>query len=151
MGSEWAKKLDSPKNYQIGVQHLLNPHQRRYGLSQINKVCGMTNERSYVKSSEDLHEAFNLVQSFRKIMVEKSGDTELKEWIEKSITSGLKEIASFAKGLLADYSAVENALTLLWSDGPVEGNVNRLKTIKRQMYGRAGFDLLRKRVVYAPS
>lgn len=84
-------------------------------------------------------------------MAEKSGVTKLRQWIAKSSTSGLKEIAPFAKGLLADYPAVENALTLPWSNGPVEGNVNRLKMIKRQMYGRAGFDLLRKRVVYAQS
>jgi len=102
-------------------------------------------------SCEDLHKTFTIVQSFRKMMAERSGDTELREWIEQSISSGVKEIASFAKGLLADYPAVENALTLPWSNGPVEGNVNRLKMIKRQMYGRAGFDLLRKRVVYAPS
>jgi hypothetical protein len=107
--------------------------------------------RELCKSSKELNKTFILVQSFRKIMAEKSGDTKLREWIEKSSTSGLKEIASFAKGLLADCPAVENALTLPWSNGPVEGNVNRLKMIKRQMYGRAGFDLLRKRVVYAPS
>lgn len=107
--------------------------------------------RELCKYSEDLNKTFILVQYFRKIMAEKSGDMELKEWIEKSSTSGIKEIESFAKGLLADYSAVENALTLLWSNGPVEGNVNRLKMIKRQMYGRAGFELLRKRVVYSPS
>ena len=46
-----------------------------------------------------------------------------------------------------DYAAVLNGLTLPWSSGVVEGNVNRLKIIKRQMYGRAGFPLLRKRVL----
>nr|WP_262487096.1 transposase [Chitinophaga costaii] len=45
---------------------------------------------------------------------------------------------------------IENALSLYWSNGPVEGNVNRLKMIKRQMYGRAGFELLRKLVLFAP-
>lgn len=103
------------------------------------------------KSSEDLQEIFILAQSSRKIMVERSGNTELKEWIDKSNKSRVKEMASFAKGLLADCKAVENALSLPWSNGPVEGNVNRLKTIKRQMYGRAGFDLLRRRVAYTPS
>lgn len=142
MGSEWAKKLGSLKNYRIMVQQLLNHHQRQYGFCQINKICGMTNGISSAnyacKSSKELNKTFILVQSFRKIMAEKSGDTKLREWIEKSSTSGLKEIASFAKGLLADCPAVENALTLPWSNGPVEGNVNRLKMIKRQMYGRAG-------------
>jgi len=102
-------------------------------------------------SFDDIKEIFKLAQSFRNMMAARSGNTELKEWIDRSTRSGIKEIASFAKGVRADYPAVENALTLPWSNGPVEGNVNRLKTIKRQMYGRAGFDLLRRRVVYSPS
>lgn len=101
--------------------------------------------------SEEMMESFKLAQCFREMMIKRSGDKKLRAWIDRSITSGIKEIASFAKGILADYPAVENAFTLPWSNGPVEGNVNRLKTIKRQMYGRAGFDLLRRRVVYTPS
>jgi transposase len=60
--------------------------------------------------------------------------------------SGCAELQSFAAGLRQDESAVAAALTEAWSNGPVEGQVNRLKTIKRQMYGRAGFELLRARV-----
>jgi transposase len=56
-------------------------------------------------------------------------------------------MASFAKGLSTDYDAVKAALHYSYSNGPVEGQVNRLKLIKRQAYGRAGFDLLRKRVL----
>lgn len=102
-------------------------------------------------SSKELEKAFLLAQSFRGMMAKRSGNIELRDWIVKSRQSGISEMASFAKGLLTDYTAVENALTLPWSNGPVEGNVNRLKTIKRQMYGRAGLDLLRRRVVYSPS
>lgn len=102
-------------------------------------------------ASKDLQKTFTLVQSFHKMMAGRSGNTELRSWIDQSTESDIKEITSFARGLLADYPAVENALTLPWSNGPVEGNVNRLKTIKRQMYGRAGFELLRRRVVHAPS
>ena len=54
-----------------------------------------------------------------------------------------------ARGL-QDLDAVRNALLLPWSNGQVEGQINRLKLIKRQMYGRAGFDLLRKRVLCQP-
>jgi transposase len=53
----------------------------------------------------------------------------------------------FAKGIKEDFDAVRNALSFEWSQGQVEGQVNRLKLIKRQMYGRANFDLLRKRVL----
>lgn len=57
---------------------------------------------------------------------------------------------SFAAGLQRDRTAVRNGLTLRFSSGPVAGNVNRIKMIKRQMYGRAKFDLLRKRILLAP-
>jgi transposase len=49
--------------------------------------------------------------------------------------------------LRADYAAVKSALQLSWSNGPTEGHVNRLKMLKRQMYGRAKLDLLRKRIL----
>jgi len=56
-------------------------------------------------------------------------------------------LKNFAKNLLRDYDAVNKAVVTEYSDGQVEGQVNRLKTIKRMMYGRAGFDLLRKMVL----
>jgi transposase len=59
----------------------------------------------------------------------------------------IKELKSFSSGLMSDFIAVKNALTLPWSNGQVEGQINKLKTIKRQMYGRASFDLLRKRLL----
>ncbi len=62
---------------------------------------------------------------------------------------GLREIAGFTAGLRQDDAAVRAALTTPWGNGPVERRVNRLKTINRQMYGRAGFQLLRVRVLAA--
>ena len=56
---------------------------------------------------------------------------------------------SFVRGVLADYDAVRAGLTLHHNSGPVEGNVNRIKMIKRKLYGRANFDLLRTRVLHA--
>lgn len=61
---------------------------------------------------------------------------------------GLTDLVSFARGLEREGDALKAALTLSFSNGPTEGGVNRLKTIKRQMYGRAKFDLLRIRVLY---
>lgn len=66
------------------------------------------------------------------------------EWLEAARQSALHR---FASGLVRDQHAVQAALTLPWSNGPVEGQVHRLKLIKRQMYGRASFDLLRLRVL----
>ena len=73
----------------------------------------------------------------------------LDDWIERTWNPAIpRELRTFATGLRSDYDAVKAALTTAWSNGQVEGQVNRLKLIKRQMYGRAKFDLLRQRVLY---
>ena len=74
---------------------------------------------------------------------------ELREWLIKATRSELPEFRRLAKGLTVDLSAVKAALLYEWSQGQVEGQVHRLKMIKRQMYGRAKLDLLRARVLYA--
>jgi transposase len=71
----------------------------------------------------------------------------LAAWIEKATGSGFPFIGQFARTLRRDLSAVELAITSPWNNGPMEGHVNRLKVLKRQMYGRAGFELLRARVL----
>ncbi len=67
------------------------------------------------------------------------------------MTSQIPEMKSFVNGVERDKEAVATALTYEWSQGQVEGQINRLKLIKKQMYGRANFDLLRQRVLYAVS
>jgi transposase len=73
----------------------------------------------------------------------------LDAWLEQASASGFPELVSLATGIKRDYAAVAAALSLPYSTGPVEGNINRLKLIKRSMYGRANFDLLRQRVLAA--
>ena len=68
-------------------------------------------------------------------------------WIVDSESIGVIQIQNFVIGILADYDAVRAALATSWSNGQTEGQVNRLKFIKRQMYGRGKFDLLRLRVL----
>jgi len=68
-------------------------------------------------------------------------------WVERSLKCSVKDLRHFAEGLLKDEAAVREAITQPWSNGQVEGQVNRLKNIKRQMYGRAKFELLRIRVL----
>ncbi len=70
-------------------------------------------------------------------------------WFERAEASAQPEIRSFATGLRRDHAAVEAAITSVWSNGQTEGQVNRLKALKRQMFGRAKLDLLRKRFLYA--
>jgi transposase len=72
---------------------------------------------------------------------------EFDHWLESAKATGIHELKSFAAGLVRDKAAVVAALSLPWSNGQVEGHIHRLKLIKRQMYGRAGFDLLRRRVL----
>jgi transposase len=73
-----------------------------------------------------------------------------EDWMTKAQGPGVaRELSGFAEGLKQDEAAVKAALSLGWSNGQVEGRINRLKTRKRQMYGRAGFDLLRRRFLQA--
>lgn len=99
--------------------------------------------------SQDIKLAYSLVQSFCRLLRERQAD-QLDSWLEKAEQCGIDVIRGFAAGLRKDYAAVKAALTYEWSQGQVEGQVNRLKLIKREMYGRANFDLLRKKVIGAP-
>ena len=88
------------------------------------------------------------VTAFAKILTGRHGE-QLDTWIAEVSADDQPDLRSFITGLKRDYQAVLNGLTLPYSSGKVEGNVNRIKMLKRQMYGRAGFDLLRKRVLLA--
>jgi transposase len=72
----------------------------------------------------------------------------LDAWLEQAANS---ELASFANGMARDIDAVRAAITTRWTTGPVEGQISRVKGIKRQMHGRAGHQLLRQRVLLAAS
>jgi hypothetical protein len=76
--------------------------------------------------------------------------TALHRWMDRARASGIALIQHFESRLQRDILAVEAAVTDRWSNGPVEGQVNRLKTLKRQMYGRAGVELLRARLIPLP-
>jgi len=89
----------------------------------------------------DLDAVAGHVASFAEIMSELGGD-RLGDWIARVEADHLPDLHSFTGGLKRDHDAVVNGLTLPYSSGAVEGNVNRIKMIKRQMYGRASFDLL---------
>jgi transposase len=90
--------------------------------------------------------AYDLGQRFTEMVRERQHES-LLPWLEDATNSGIGALKQFAKGIKQDLAAVTNALSLSWSNGQTEGQVNRLKLIKRQMYGRASFELLRKRVL----
>ena len=81
------------------------------------------------------------------LLVRERKHQRLRLWMEEANKSGIAELKSFVAGIERDYDAVKEALRLPWSQGPTEGKVNKLKTIKRVMYGRAGFRLLRQRLL----
>jgi transposase len=101
------------------------------------------------EADEKIAVAYDLGQRFTGMIRERQPES-LLPWLEDVSKSRISALKSFAKGIKQDLAAVTNALSLPWSNGQTEGQVNRLKLIKRQMYGRANFDLLRKRVLGEP-
>ncbi len=91
-------------------------------------------------------DALHLVTAFQAILTQHALD-RFYPWLEQCERSGISELVGFAQGLRRDDAAVQAAVRYRWNQGPVEGQVNRLKMLKRQMYGRAGFALLRCRVL----
>ncbi|MFE2274288.1 transposase [Streptomyces lavendulae] len=87
-----------------------------------------------------------VVRDFGEILTDRLG-ARLPAWIDAVDASQLPGLTGFALHLLRDLDAVTAGLTLHWSSGNIEGAVNRIKKIKRQLYGRAGFHLLRKMIL----
>ena len=123
----------------------------RYPLSSLfMKDLLRETEQSYLDAMlfnhPKLQEIYRLTQAFRTLISQKNPET-LDAWLTETEQCGIKKMQNFAWGLRQDYQAVKAALSSEWSNGQVEGQVNRLKSIKHQMYGRANFDLLRLRVL----
>lgn len=96
-----------------------------------------------------IEQTYTLAQAFLKLLGARQVD-KLAPWMHEALRCSLTPFQTFATGLHRDLSAVQGALSSPWSNGRVEGHVNRLKLVKRQMYGQASFELLRTRVVYPP-
>jgi transposase len=95
----------------------------------------------------ELRAASDHIRSFATMLTQLTGQDHLAQWISDVKDAELPGLSSFAKGLEQDLDAVTHGLTSRWNSGPVEGRVNHIKMIKRQMFGRAGLPLLRKRVL----
>lgn len=105
---------------------------------------------SFIRQEHTVDLAYTLAQQFVHLLREHHVE-ELDRWLSTCISSGLSELETFASGLQKESSALRAAIELSYSNGPVEGHVNRLKLIKRSMYNRGSFDLLRQRVLYSDS
>jgi len=106
---------------------------------QVEQMC---------QASEELSLAYELSQDFIGMLKERKLQA-LQDWLGRAKSSTISELKSIAKGRQQDYAAIEAACSQSWSQGQVEGQINRLKCLKRQMYGRAQFDLLHLRVLNA--
>jgi transposase len=128
-----------------------SPRQARWLLLRATETL-TPEERAYRTALLDaepaIREAQQLAADFGALVRTRDGPG-LIAWLDRADASGLPEIRSFAAGIQRDRSAVDAALSSVWSNGQTEGQVNRLKALKRQMYGRAKLDLLEKRFLYA--
>jgi transposase len=109
-------------------------------------------DREYLLVLKDLNQevaaAYELAQGFVRMLRGRHPEM-LDGWLEEALGSASPELRGFAEGLRADHDAVRAALCEAWSNGQVEGQINRLKLLKRQMYGRASFTVLKQRVLHA--
>ena len=132
-----------------------NPSQRPPTLRMLAHLIGRSpdkldeRDKEYLRQLSTIHPklqvAVELAKDFAAMVRHRQGE-KLTIWLGKAKASLLSR---FAAGLCQDYAAVRAALSLPWSNGPTEGHINRLKCLKRQMYGRANLDLLRQRLLAA--
>jgi transposase len=99
--------------------------------------------------SAEVAEAIELAQDFVQLVRQRQPE-RLDPWLQRATSSALEALQRFATGLRDDYAAIKAGVTLPWSTSPVEGHINRLKMLKRQMFGRARLDLLSCRFLWAP-
>ena len=128
----------------------LSPRELRWLLSKREEE--LTSEEKddltrLLETFEEVKHLYHLLHSFLHMLRTRQPE-RLNEWLKEARTCGIKELSSFVAGVERDYDAVQAGLTFQWSQGPVEGTVNKIKTHKRLMYGRASFTLLRQKVLH---
>jgi Transposase len=134
-----------------------SPHPPPLFEGGILSVCQTTREtyaetpgylEQICQASDELKRVYDLSQQFIS-MVKQREAKQLDAWLRDVREQGPRELRDFAAGIRRDYAAVRAGLSRPESNGQVEGQITRLKYLKRQMYGRAKFDLLRLRVLHA--
>jgi transposase len=134
-----------------------SPHRTRWLLVQPDLIRDTTEQQfleTLLHLCPQVGQARTLVQDFGALVHQRHDRracavAELDAWLVAAEHSGITELRGFARGVRRDLAAVQAALLLDWSQGQTEGQVNRLKTLKRQMYGRASFPLLRLRLLHS--
>ena len=118
----------------------------------IEKVKEITNDQLYeiYRQYPDLKMLFYCLKEFRALLL-KNSNSSLNEWLNNAEKLEIQELETFINGIRNDQDAVENAIRYSYSNGLAEGSVNKLKSIKRIMYGRCQFNLLRSKVLLLES
>jgi transposase len=127
----------------------LTPRRTAYWLLQAANPDNDMFSVQFFQHFPELQPTVELFQEFATMVRERREDL-LSDWMQRSLACDCAPLRKFVRGLQHDETAVRAALSEFWSNGQTEGQVNRLKFIKRQMYGRAKFDLLRLRVLHSP-
>lgn len=139
---DFSRKTRPLTSYQAALVMSLKPTQRkRWQQEYLERLCVL---------DEEIATTHSQVLAFTTMMRRRKGQ-QLDVWLEQALANEVAPLHNFAKGLQADYAAVRVGLTYQYSNGQVEGQNNRLKYLKRQMFGRASFNLLRARVLHRPS
>jgi transposase len=148
---DWSRRQSAPAGFQPAPSSL-SPRQAMWLLvsgpdnlneeqtAQREALCALCFEATVI---------YPLAQRFVEMIKERQAEA-LDQWLTDALGCDSSAMRRFARTLRQDYAAVRAALAFAWSGGQVEGQVNRLKVIKRVMYGRANFDLLRLRVLHPP-
>jgi transposase len=146
--TRWLLLREAHQRGHVAAVNALDDHKRHTGLDEPLDDREHRDVAGLLDRSVAIRTAQVLAQEFRLLL--RGGDSVgLKRWLQAARDSALPEFCSFVRGVQRDRAAVEAALAYHWSSGQVEGQINRLKTIKRQMYGRAQPDLLRQRLLHA--
>lgn len=155
--AEWRAELP-PKPRQGKPRLAAEPAQRRLSSRSAAFLMILSPEKLTVlqrqqveeicQASDELRTVYLLSQEFASLLRERQAES-LDSWLKRAKESHVAELSSFVNGIRRDYAAVRAACSLPWSNGIVEGHVNRLKFLKRQMFGRAHLDLLRVKVLHA--
>lgn len=115
---------------------------------EIDKVTKITKEiyEKVITMFPEVGKIYEIVKEFKEIMFSKKHE-KLKKWIQETKSHNIPEINSFLNGIERDFVAVKNGIKYDYNNGLAEGSVNKIKVIKRIMYGRCSFDLLKQKVL----
>jgi transposase len=156
---EWRTELEPLPRQGPPRQQRLTPKPRKRRLSSrgasflmilppSKQTTAQQQQVEQMNRNEELRAVYLLSQEFVTMLKERQAEA-LDCWLKRAKACHVTELGSFVNGIRRDYAAVRAAFSFEWSNGITEGHVNRLKFLKRQMFGRAHLDLLRVKVLHA--